>query len=753
MAYRLICIYESKDCEFPELRIEINKDIKSNSLAPFMRKINLDNLFSEDIKPDKKLLSLLDHLGLQKQPFRINKKILLNRDIRNLLRNNPWNYFQLNGKGSAKSIPCPLCNIINSNNKSLGNLLGGELYIDQLNSWNKKMKVRLLYFNALNSFYPNFSELPFLTRDNRLLYRNHDSEILLLNTLGFGYDKDTQTFSLDNYDTEYLNDLTNKGWKIYVINQSKSHSQIYSHREPSGIIWFSTENDQNNNFSQQLLESFLKNRNYHELDGKISLFKKEDIRKENNKIIIDNLTSTCELDDLFSGEKSLTIQETVQIRYKLNELLKATLRPYQMEGVKWLQLQRKNQHGCLLADEMGLGKTIQIIAHLCCLGNEAKHLVISPTSLIYNWENEVNRFAPSIYNRITFVSYDMLRIHLDKYINNEYDTIIIDEAQIIKNRQTQKYQAISKLKSKHKIILTGTPIENSIDDLWSHFIMLIPRTNILYKILHKRDISNNNEAYTILTGKLLKPFILRRTKKDVLFDLPEKTEKTIYIELSKKERLVYDNIHYTIQQAFKIGISGRINSIALEGLLRLHQACVSTNLLPQNLSASSLTSTKLTTAIDMIETFKSENRKVLVFSQFVGALHEMESLLKNNGIKFVSLYGDTRNREVSVANFQNDKSVTVFLISIKAGGVGLNLTSADRVLLLDDWWNPAVEDQAMSRAHRIGQNNKVLVFRFVCKNTIEEKILSLQEKKRNTIELFNGINERLSFDEIKALIE
>lgn len=754
MAYRLICIYETRDSKTPDLRIEINKDGKSKSLAPMVRSVSLDDLLKEDVKADRRMLSLLDHAGLQKQPFKINKKLLLADNVRKLLRNHPWNFLRLNGKGSAKSIVCPLNSSVMCVDTPVGDLIGGELYIDNLDTWKDKISVRILYSDTLHSFYPLYSDLPFITSKGILLCRDKKKEEALLETLGSGYDELTGTYSLKNYDTIALDELTKNGWKIYVANKSKSGTPVFAHREPSGIVWFSTEDAVKTDFAQQLLDGFMKSRNYHEEGGVKTFFRKEDVQKADDKSLVKELGIPFNAQDLYAEEVPLTSSEKFEIENRLKKSIHATLRPYQSEGVMWLQKQRKNGHGCLLADEMGLGKTLQVIAHLCCLSDQATHLVIAPTSLIYNWQNEVNTFAPQIINRFTFVSYDMLRIHLPDYVDNEYDTIIIDEAQIIKNRQTKKYQAISKLKCKHKIILTGTPIENSIDELWSHFMMLMPQLKSLYKALRAKDITGNQNAYVDLTGRFLKPFILRRTKLEVLSDLPEKTEKTVYLELSKKERGIYERVHAAILQAFKTGLSGRVTSIALEGLLRLRQACVSTNLLPHSLSSSSyVTSTKLQTAINYIEIFKSEFSQVLVFSQFVSALHEMEALLKAENIRFVTLYGDTRNRKLPVTKFQEDKSITVFLISLKAGGVGLNLTSADRVILLDDWWNPAVEDQAMGRAHRIGQKNKVIVLRLVCKDTVEEKILQLQEKKRNTVDLFNGAGDNISVEEIKELIE
>lgn len=754
MPYRLICVYETRDYLTPELRIEVNMDGKSSSLTPFIRKISLDDLYKEGVSESQKMLSLLNHAGLQHQPFKINPKLLTISSVRLLLQKHPRNYFQLQGKGSAKKIASPIKGTVINNIIPVGELLCGELYINDLKEWKHRIDVRLRYTDALSCFYPTYSSIPYLTHTNSLFQRDNDKEKTILKMLGEGYDWKTATLSLKDYDTDFIKQLVEKGWKVYVVNYNKSHSSLYVHSDPSGIVWFSTEENPKSNFSQQLLDGFLHSRNYQEFNGNILLFKKNDIEKIGGGTIVEDIIKyTSDIKSLYLNNLSLSEEEKLEINSTLKQSFKASLRDYQKDGVLWLQERRKNHQGCLLADEMGLGKTIQVLAHLCCINSVNKHLIILPTSLVYNWQNEVQIFAPQLMKQLVFVSYDMLRIHIDDYITYEYDTIIIDEAQIIKNRQTQKYQAIKRLNCKHKIILTGTPIENSIDELWSHFMVLIPEMKVLYDSLRSMGISASRENYIGLTSKLLKPFILRRDKEQVLSDLPEKTEKTIYIELSNSERVVYQQIHHTILQALVAGVSGRISSIALEGLLRLRQACVSANLLPQNITASSyIESSKLKVAINYIYSFKSEGRKVLVFSQFVSALREMEKLLETSNIQYVTLYGNTRNRDVQVRTFQNDKAITVFLISLKAGGVGLNLTSADRVILLDDWWNPAVEDQAMGRSHRIGQKNNVLVLRLVCKNTIEEKILLLQDKKRQTISMFNSTNDKLTLEDIKLLL-
>lgn len=756
MTYRLICIYETYSTPIA-LRIEVAMETGSKSLPPFQRKVTVNDLLAAQSSSlshqPSPLTFLLSHAGLQSQPFRIPQPLLQDPFVIDILKSHPYTYIESSPKGSLKKGVCPLKSG-NSTPVSAGQLIAGELYIDHPASWHRNIKVRLRYSGALNTFYPSYSPLPFITTDGQLFQRDLQAEQILLSTLGDTYNADDATLSFSTPDTLQLQDLTHKGWTLYVSGPQKKPTKVFTHSEPSGIVWFSTDQEAPIDFAQQLLDGYLHSRHYHESDGHITLFCNKDIEKSDDKKVATLLGATSDVMQLYQPLLPLSDAEILNYNIILDSEIKASLRPYQREGVFWLLQQRKNHHGCLLADEMGLGKTLQVIAYLCCLGTDKRHLIIAPTSLIYNWQHEVLRFAPHLLSSLTLVSYDMLRIHLDEYVHQSFDTIVIDEAQIIKNRQTKKYQAISQLHCLHKIILTGTPIENSIDELWSHFMMLMPPLQSLYHKLQRMGVPTVHEVYVSLTSKLLKPFILRRIKQNVLTDLPERIEKTVYIELSEPERMVYRKVHAAILQAFATGISGRVNSIALEGLLRLRQACVSPNLLPQNISLSGhIESTKLQTALDLILSFQSEHRQVLVFSQFVSALHEMEQLLLSANIRFVTLYGDTRDRETPVKSFQSDNTITVFLISLKAGGVGLNLTAADRVILLDDWWNPAVEDQAMSRSHRLGQRHDVLVFRLICKDTVEEKILQLQDQKRQTIDMFNNTSDKLTIDELKSLLD
>lgn len=768
--YRCVCIYETYSSpRRVEVRIEVCQGSHTKSLSPFIRKVDVDTLAQNCVPESKPLIPLMNQMGMIKQPFRLSGMVLENAQVQDILQRNPWCGVQNNGKGSVKNLS-PVLPLTRKRNLSKGVLLGGELYITNIVNWNKNIKIRLSYQNAITSFFPKYNVCPYLSSEGTLFLRDEVKERDLLSELLVHVDLEKGEMTLDGYDMEFLGSLAQKGWKVFVEKAKGAASQVYLRRHSSGIEWFSSTEKETvgeNSLIDQMLNSYLQGRNYVDSKGNLSLFRSKDITQVEPETISESLPS-FNWQTVYGRQISLSSSEENQIRESISNGVNAKLRSYQLEGVRWLATMRINHHGCLLADEMGLGKTLQVLSHLYALGKtDMPHLVIAPTSLVYNWQSEIKKFIPSWENRIEvqlhspdktkqllIVSYDILRLNIDKYKQIEYDTIIIDEAQIIKNRETQKYKAIKTLKSLHHIILTGTPIENSIDDIWSHFMLLMPEMQYLYAMLSKQCQSKGDEAFLEMSRKFLKPFILRRSKREVLQDLPELIEKTIYIEMTKAERHLYDNVHKMVLKALTSGVSGRIESIVLEGLLRLRQVCVTPKLLPDTIykGISSLISSKLQTALDYIEMLSHNHGKVLVFSQFVGALEEMERVLGERKIRYEKIYGDMRDRVSPIERFQKDKDIKVFLISIKAGGVGLNLTAANNVILLDDWWNPAVEDQAFARAHRIGQKQNVMVFRFICKDTVEEKVLQLQEQKRQTVDMFNAASSHLSLEELKGLL-
>lgn len=769
-SYRCICIYEVYSSPRKiELRIEVCQGNQTKSLSPFIRKVDMEELVQSCIPESRCLLPLMNQMGMVKQPFRLSEVALKNIKIQKFLLRNPWAGVQNNGKGTVKQIS-PRMPIPRLGELSKGILLGGELYITNITSWNKNIKVRLVYQDAIVSFFPRYNDCPYLTNQGTLLLRDKRSEDILLSGLSAKMDWEKGEMTLLRDDMDSLRALAKKSWKVLVERVQGSATQVYLRHHPSGIEWFSAnESDMQDDkeLIEQMLNSYLLGRNYVDVKGKLSLFRTKDIAQVEPDTMAEFLPS-LDWKSIYTEQTPLTGLERQQIVSKINQGVSAKLRSYQLKGVFWLATMRKNLHGCLLADEMGLGKTLQVLSHLYAIGKtNSPHLVIAPTSLVYNWQGELLKFIPSwktdvsiqlhqpdTSKQILIVSYDILRLNIEAYQKIKYDTIVIDEAQIIKNRDTQKYKAIKTLTSLHHIILTGTPVENSIDDIWSHFMILMPKLKSLYALLSKRCKSKEDEPFLELSRKFLKPFILRRTKQEVLSDLPDLLEKTVFVELSKEERHLYENVHKMVLQALENGISGKVESIALEGLLRLRQTCVSPKLLPNSIykGTSPFVSSKIQMAFELIESFIQEREKVLVFSQFVGGLEEVERILSEHQIKYEKIDGATSDRVSPIKRFQNNSDIPVFLISLKAGGVGLTLTAANNVILLDDWWNPAVEDQAFARAHRIGQKRTVMVFRLICKNTVEEKVLQLQEKKRQMIDLFNAAGSKLSMDEITDLL-
>lgn len=420
--------------------------------------------------------------------------------------------------------------------------------------------------------------------------------------------------------------------------------------------------------------------------------------------------------------------------------LRAQLRHYQRTGVNWLTFLRDAELGAMLADDMGLGKTLQA---LCAV--RGRTLVVAPTSVLHNWSQEIRRFRPglsqSIYHGagreldmasdVVLTTYAILRLDADRLAATEWDGIILDEAQAIKNPESQVAQAAFRLRGRFRVTLTGTPVENRLEELWSQMNFLNPgllggRSDFQERVV--RPITEGTPGAAARLRERIRPFLLRRLKRDVAPELPERTEVVLRCPLSSEERQVYS----AIRAATVPGVVERLREgagilAALEALLRLRQACCHAALVPGQQADSSA---KLELLLDQLDESVAAGHKALVFSQWTSLLDLTEPHLRDHGIGFVRLDGSTRDRESVVREFQGEDGPPVMLLSLKAGGTGLNLTAADQVFLLDPWWNPAVEDQAADRAHRIGQQRPVIIHRIVAESTIEEQILALQERKR-----------------------
>lgn len=440
------------------------------------------------------------------------------------------------------------------------------------------------------------------------------------------------------------------------------------------------------------------------------------------------------------------------------------LRPYQKAGYNWFHFLKKYNFGGCLADDMGLGKTVQTLALMQKIkedkqeeGIHTTSLIIMPTSLVYNWLNEAKKFAPklkihvhtgSFRNKdverftaydIVFTTYGICRVDIESLKTFYFNYIILDESQNIKNPSSKSFKAVKALKSKHKLILSGTPVENTVNDLWTQMSFINPgllgSQSLFYSEFVVPIEKKKDEEKAARLQALIKPFVLRRTKSQVATELPPKTENLFYCQMSEDQKEYYEKIKSEYRNVLLLNLedgSFKKSQIqVLQGLTKLRQIANHPQMIDDGYEGDS---GKFENVIHTLENVLSRGHKVLVFSQFVKHLDIYRQYFNSTNVPYSYLDGATSKRGEVVKKFQSDKDIKLFLISIKAGGVGLNLTEADYVFILDPWWNPAVEQQAIDRTHRIGQNKNVFIYKFITKDTVEEKILALQNRKRKVAE-------------------
>ncbi len=623
-----------------------------------------------------------------------------------------------------------------------------------------------------------------------------------------------------------LESLTQKGWfleffetlknrgivvfgfkqlKKFKFNPNKGQFQI---RASSGIDWFDMKLELH--FGDQfasladIKKAVLNRQNYVTLkDGSMGMLPEDWLEKygqmlkmgqvKGDSLRISKLHFSV-IDELYNEIDSEAVREEIALkREKLLNFKKiravplpanvnATLRDYQLEGYKWLNFLDEFGWGGCLADDMGLGKTLQIITFIQAQKNrtpDAVMLVVVPTSLIFNWQAEVEKFAPGLrilVHRgtgraknadefttcdIVLTTYGMMRSDVEWLREFRFQYVILDESQAIKNPNSLAAKAAKLLKPHNRLAMTGTPVENNTFDLYSQMDFLNPGllgTQEFFRTEYATPIDKHQDKEKAAElRRLIKPFMLKRTKEEVAKDLPDKTETVLFCEMGKKQRKVYDTMRETYRQRIvnEMASVGREKAafLILEGLLKLRQICDSPALLSDD-AGYDTESAKLDEIIREIEE-NASNHKILIFSQFLKMLDLIRQHLDKHHISYEYLDGQTQDRAGRVNRFQNDTQCRVFLVSLKAGGVGLNLTEADYVYLIDPWWNPAVEQQAIDRTHRIGQTRKVFAYRMICKDTVEEKILELQARKKEVaadlISNEAGFIKKLTRDDIVGL--
>ncbi len=473
--------------------------------------------------------------------------------------------------------------------------------------------------------------------------------------------------------------------------------------------------------------------------------------------------------------KDLQQRRTEHVR-ALPYYLQTVLRGYQKAGINWLEMLKHYHLGGILADEMGLGKTIQALTIILSAPEDTVCAVICPKTLLYNWAAEIEKFhtnitfaivegskerrnellnSPNI--RLFIMSYSMVLNDLEDLKKHHFEWIVLDEAQNIKNVSAQRTAAIKKLSSSHRLALSGTPIENNMTELWSIMDFLLPGyLGNLKRFKENYLASEDDKGAKLSLNRAVSPFLLRRIKREVLLELPDKQEQISWCKLNPIQEKLYLQIIEMVQK--KLMPEGKESYSyvhILAALMKLRQLCNHPSLANEDILPEVSASTKLEQLLELVQESIQSGHKVLVFSQFVQMLQIMRKAFDDLGIRYSYLDGKTKDRVTPVQRFEQDPDLKLFLISLKTGGTGLNLTAADTVILYDPWWNPMVENQAIDRAHRIGQTKKVQVFRLISKGTVEEKILALQKSK---LELFNDVIEggtsvlrSMSMDELKGL--
>lgn len=751
----------------PDEIVDLKMQMKMNYLNELVFDSDKLELFSDGILKNVKDTIILDDT--------VGDSVVISRKPISKL------YFDVNSDG----IICKL--ILNYNNKELNyfdNVPG--IYrdteyeyeiIDQLSMNHFIIDDKKIYMNDIDYVGEFFEKTLSLLVEKYDVYTSQKlkdtkvRDVKVKSSFGIGEDN-IMSYKFD------LNGISNDEL-INILDSVKNKKKYY--RLKNGDLINIFNNSELNELNQLVENMDLNSSDIRNGNGIIPKYKAIYLDSLKNKYsIIETNNLFNELIDNFNSYKDVDV--------KLSKDDKEILRDYQVIGVKWLYNIYKCGFGGILADEMGLGKSIQLIYFIKQVLKEksdAKILIIAPTSLIYNWKNEFDKFGSELRYKvcaegktkreellnniddlnIIITTYGLIREDKDIYEGMNFEIIAIDEAQNIKNNTAQMTKAIKSLKGNTKFALTGTPLENSVMELWSIFDFIMPGylTNIV-NFQRKYSIKDvDNESLKILDNlkKQIQPFILRRKKKDVVLELPDKIENNIYLELTKEQKKIYVAELEKTQKEMNelLGSEGFIKSRfkILQLITKLRQICIDPNIIYENYKGGSC---KIEQLIPLIKEIISNDHKILLFSSYKTAIDIVNRELTNNDISCYVIDGSvsSKKRMELVENFNNDNT-NVFLITLKAGGTGLNLTSADVVIHLDLWWNPQVENQATDRAHRIGQKNIVEVIKLICKGTIEERILELQNKKRILSDsLIEGDNvdtnmlSKLSEKDIKRLL-
>lgn len=750
-----------------ELIVEAARD-RAKAVGPFLRGSKVFSQLADKLRDeDAVLLDSLKSIGMTNLPCSIPMDRFDLVPIREWAAAGGRFFKRVGSFGSIRAVRD--ASSLPGNNLVMkpGKLLNAPVFV-RISFRHASCRLFFRYSGVESPVQAFFSSVPLRLESGAYIHRNFTAEKRVLDSLRkLGVDIDSKgRFSVAE---EQLANLvqTPPEQIVFLAEKSNAVTETNQSRTVSGIKWFG---DDSNVSSPDFLNAYLENRNYVQLDGVVGLFNHAAIARHVERELHKDAAAVDPARKLLDLVLSIRDKQLGRLEDS-HRKLRPFLTDWQNRGVAWLLHMKEIGAGAILADEMGLGKTVQAIAFLSLDGQESDNrscnLIVCPASVVENWKAEITRFEPSLSKSVCsplhpkdipqqgliILSYERAVRQIKALEKIRFDNIVLDEAQKVKNAETASYKALVALHSEFRLMLTGTPIENTIVELWNHVAFVNPQTRGAMQAFRVRyPVLESVQKFTSFSLDILSNFVLIRKKRDVSINLPPMEEKIVRCRMDVAQRNIYESMRKKFLAGLKGGTSARVASLALEALLRLRQCCCLPTMLPTSLNSSNIDeSCKMSTAFQIVLSETRSGRKILVFSQFLETIERLKYMLVEVGIETFVITGETVGRQAIVDSFNKAQGGAVFLISLKAGGVGMNLATANCVILLDPWWNPAVESQAFARAHRIGQQHPVEVFKLICEDTVEDKMLELEERKRN---LAAGLGEKnLSKDEMLALLK
>ncbi len=757
----------------------IQRGAPSKRIGPFVGPRDQQRLVSLLPEPDRVLLDLMQSSGIVEGRYvdpRFEYVPAIAQEIAQ--HTNLFVRTQRHGsirKASAKDRAALASRVVRDTSAPLGRLLQGELEITDESS----LRLYWKYDTVRDAipFLPQPDGTEAIKIENGLVIRRDvHAENHMLTELATLLDVPFANVSKGDFegvDLSHLLLVPKERWEITYKGQTVVPRA--ARFDSSGVAWFDSGDKGSEPRSVDydlMVQAYLRGRGRLEVAGKLVFLPMTPDDGFTDQVALRVATASSPhvpFGSIVGVRKNFDGNERNDLKEELVRAgLQAKLRNYQLDGVLWLSGLLDAGLGGILADEMGLGKTVQTLAFIAHrkIGST---LIVAPASVVPNWKLEVAKFVPGLpcivdsltstsstsKDGIFILSYQRALRSIQEIQATPFDLVVLDEGQFVKNVQTKTAVALRKSVSRMRLVLTGTPIENSVNDLWAHLTFANEFLSEPFRKLSRKftDFGKNRSAAEI-SAKAFSTLILRRTKQVVERDLPPMVERIVYCEMGKAQRRVYETTLGAFRRMLSHGVAARVSSIALEAILRLRQCCsfpllVPTSLNPQAVSESS----KLDAAFQIIDEDMRSGRKTIVFSQFRMVSDAIEDRLIKNGIGVARLDGETVDRETPVKRFQTDSSVRVFVVGFRAGGFGLNLTAAESVVLFDPWWNPAAESQAFARAHRIGQEKKVIVSKLICGDTIEDKMLQLLAGKSALANSVSDLSTQMTATELIELLK